>query len=105
MPCITNPNNSPAEKSAQVEALKRLQAAIGSGAVRVVIGRAGGIAFAGWSDRAGVSDLCAYRMLANTSELRRAQVRAEAMSGHKVDPRAIASGLHSHDNGQSWATD
>ena len=35
--------------------------------------------------------------------LRRAIMRAEAMAGHKIDPRAVASGMHSHDQGATWS--
>lgn len=105
MPCITQTNLTPAAKARQVSALERLAAAIGAGAVKVVIGRTGGISFAGWedSDREGVSDLCAYRAIAHAPAVRRAILRAEAMQGNRIDPRAIASGLHSHDNGATWS--
>ena len=59
MPCLTQPNRTPEQKARQVSALQRLAAALASGSVSVSIGRAGGIAFVGWSDREGVSDLCA----------------------------------------------
>lgn len=103
MPCLTNPVTTPDAKQRQRDALKRLQAAIGAGSVSVIVGKTGGIAFKGWNDREGVSDLCAYRALMNTPELRRALVRAEAMSGNRMDPRALASGLHSHDGGATWS--
>ncbi len=104
MPCLTQPNRTPAQKDAARAALVRLQAAIGAGTVQVIVAR-GSIALRGWlaADREGISDLCAYRALANTPEMRRAVFRAEAMSGQRVDPRAIASGLHSHDGGQTWS--
>lgn len=107
MPCMTQPNRTPEVKARQAKAVERLAAAIGEGAVKLVVGRTGSIAFAGWkdSDREGVSDLCAYRAIANAPAVRRALLRAEAMSGNKVDPRAIASGLHSHDAGATWARD
>lgn len=107
MPCMTQPTLTEQQKASQVDALKRLQAAIGAGTVQIVVGRNGGIAFKGWAQeaRSGVSDLCAYRVLANAPEVRRAVFRAEAMSGNKLDPRAIASGLHSHDNGATWSRD
>jgi hypothetical protein len=104
MPCLTQAALTPTQKQSQRAALARLQQAIGAGTVQIVVGRAGAVAFKGWldADRNGVSDLCAYRALANTPELRRALVRAEAMSGNRMDPRAIAGGLHSHDGGKSW---
>ncbi len=106
MPCLTQPNMTPVQKQGPRDAIKRLESAIGAGTVRVIIGRSGGIAFSGWAeaDRRGVSDLCAYRALANSPELRRATMRAEALAGRKIDPRAIASGMHSHDGGNTWGT-
>lgn len=76
------------------------------GTVKAVIGAQGGIAFKGWTDNRGVSDLCAYRALtaSNSPALRKAIARAEAMSGRKIDARAIASGLHSHDGGRTFST-
>lgn len=105
MPCITNPDLTPSAKQLQRDAIDRLQKALGSGTVRIVVGRDGAVAFAGWRDdeRNGVSDLCAYRSIANTPEARRALLRAEALSGNRMDPRAIASGLHSHDGGSTWS--
>lgn len=103
MPCLTQPAATPQTKARQRSALERLLAALAAGTVKVQVGRAGGVAFAGWTDREGVSDLCAYRALSNRPEMRRALLRAEAMSGNRMDPRAIASGLHSHDNGATWS--
>ncbi len=103
MPCLTQPAATAETKARQRSALERLAAALQSGAVSVAIGRAGGVAFVGWNDREGVSDLCAYRALANRPEMRRAVFRAEALSGHRLDPRAISSGLHSHDGGATWS--
>lgn len=103
MPCITQPNLTPDAKRRQRAALERLQKALGAGTVTIVVGRTGGVAFKGWTDREGVSDLCAYRVLANSHELRRALVRGEAMSGNRMDPRAVAAGLHSHDGGATWS--
>lgn len=106
MPCLTRPNLTPAQRNDQRTALDRLQRALASGSVTAVIGRTGGIAFSGWqeSDREGVSDLCAYRALANTPELRRAIARAEVTAGRKLDAGSIASGVHSHDGGRTWGS-
>jgi len=103
MPCLTQPALTPSAKQRQREALDRLQRALAAGTVTVNVGRSGAIAFAGWRDNEGISDICAYRALANTPELRRALFKAEAASGNRLDPRAIASGLHSHDGGASWS--
>ena len=107
MPCLTQTNITPQKRAAQRTALERLIAAVGAGSVSVVVGRSGSVAFKGWSDaaREGVSDLCAYRAIANAPEIRRALFRAEALSGNKLDPRAMASGLHSHDGGSTWSRD
>ena len=106
MPCMTQPNLTTAQKADQQSALARLGAALASGAVTVVIGQSGGIAFKGWTDNRGVSDLCAYRALtaANSAPLRRALARAEAMTGRKVNAQALAAGMHSHDGGKTWGT-
>lgn len=105
MPCITQPNLSAEQRQAQRDALTRLQQQLAAGIVRVTVGRNGAVALTGWAqdERSGVSDLCAYRALANTPEMRRALLKAEAMSGNRMDPRAIASGLHSHDGGATWS--
>jgi hypothetical protein len=105
MPCITQPTLTEQQRQSQRDALKRLQDALGAGVVQIVVGRGGSIALKGWrdEDRSGVSDLCAYRALSNTPEMRRALLKAEAMSGNRMDPRAMASGLHSHDGGASWS--
>jgi len=102
MPCTTQPNLTETQKAMQRAAIARLREAIARGTVGVVIGREGGIAFKGWRDNAGVSDVCAYRAIANSPELRRAIARAEVMSGNKLDARAVAAGMHSHDGGATW---
>ena len=106
MPCTTNPNLTQTQKADQQSALARLGAGLAAGTVQVVIGTAGGIAFKGWTDNRGVSDLCAYRALtaANSAPLRKALARAEAMSGRKVNAQALAAGMHSHDGGNTWGT-
>ena len=106
MPCDSQPNQTQQQKQNQARAIARLEAALAMGAASVVIGASGAIAFKGWGDRGGYSDLCAYRKLAsaNSPALRRAIIRAEAMAGRKIDPRAVASGMHSHDAGATWST-
>ncbi len=104
MPCITQPNLTKQQQDRMKDAIARLGSGIANGTASVVIGANGAIAFRGWKDSAGVSDLCAYRALAasNSPSLRKAIARAEAMSGNKLDARAIAAGTHSHDGGQTW---
>lgn len=108
MPCDSTPRNPEQtiqERIREAErALKRLEAKLASNLVKVTIGPTGAVAFSGWTDRDGISDVCAYRSLTATgsSALRMAVARAEAMQGRKVDPRAVAAGVHSHDFGQTW---
>lgn len=107
MPCdsVRNPNQSLEDRNNQVKAaLRRLEAALQSGTVRVSIGPSGGVAFVGWKDRDDVTDVCAYRTLTAEGSwaLRQAVTKAEAMTGRKVNPNAVASGHHSHDDGNTW---
>ena len=104
MPCTTQPNLTEQARANQRAAIARLDQGLASGAVSAVIGASGSIAFRGWNDRADVSDLCAYRALAasNSPALRLAIVRAEARAGRQLDRRAVAAGVHSHDDGGHW---
>jgi hypothetical protein len=107
MPCDTvrDPNQTLEDRNNQVKAaLRRLEAALKAGTVKVSIGPSGGVAFSGWKDRDDVTDVCAYRTLAaeGSWELRQAVTKAEAMTGRKVNPNAVASGAHSHDGGSTW---
>lgn len=106
MPCDTRPNLTAAQKARMADAVRRLDQAINAGLVKVVVGASGSVAFAGWNDREGVSDLCAYRKLtlAGSAALRRAMARAEVIAGRRVDARALAAGVHSHDGGATWST-
>lgn len=104
MPCDTI--REPVKLIQMASALDRLQKALGAGAVSVVIGVRGSIAFKGWDERGGLTDLCAYRKLAARSspELRKALARAEAVYGRKVNEQAMAAGVHSHDGGKTWGS-
>lgn len=104
MPCMNQTNETPARRSEVADAVKRLEQALAAGTVKLRVGAQGGIAFTGWLDNRGVSDLCAYRALAaaNSPALRKAQARAEAMAGRKIEARTIAAGVHSHDGGHTW---
>lgn len=106
MACFTLKLDAPllAKRETAIEKLKK---ALALGTVTVTIGATGGVTFKGWSDqdRQDIFDLCAYRKLANTPEMRKAIARAEVTSGRKVNERAIASGVHSHDGGRSWSKD
>jgi len=109
MPCDTyvRKNQTPAERRTEIEsALKLLEDALNSGRARVKVGPQGGIMFDGWDgdNRRDVSDVCAYRTLtaANSWALRQAVAKAEKLAGRKVDARAVAAGLHTHD-GVTWS--
>lgn len=104
MPCDTSTTLTQYQKQAQSAALKRLQTLLAAGSVKVKIGAQGAVAFDGWAERGGLSDVCAYRRLlaANSPELRRAVMRAEAISGRKIDGKTVAAGVHSHDGGLTW---
>ncbi len=109
MPCDTRalPNQTLTERKAEVRAaVTKLAADLAAGRVKPVIGKQGGIAFQGWSetDRARVTDACAYRTLMVTgSALAKATIaRAEQLAGRAVDKKALAAGVHSHDGGHHW---
>jgi len=106
MPCTTAQNLTAQQRDRMKDAIARLGSALASGQASVVIGPAGSIAFKGWTDSRGVSDLCAYRALAasGSPSLRRAIARAEATSGRKLNPQALTAGVHSHDAGATWGT-
>jgi hypothetical protein len=102
---MRQPGQSLSERIDQVKkALARLETELTAGRVKVAIAPNGALAFAGWKDRDNVSDACAYRTLtaSNSWALRQSVARAEAMSGRKVNARAIAGGHHSHDGGNTW---
>lgn len=94
---------APQRKKQIEEAVDRLNKALTVGEVKLKIGPTGGVAFVGNWQRDGISDVCAYRKLLamGSPGLRTALVRAEALAGRKVDPRAIAAGEHTHD-GHTW---
>jgi len=109
MPCDTNlkPNQSLTARGVEIKrALTRLEAALTANQVKVKIGPNGAVALDGWKpdERDGVSDVCAIRTLTseNSWPLRQAIARAEAQQGRKVNPHAVAAGIHSHDGGKNW---
>lgn len=96
---------TPVQRKKQIDiALERLNKALQEGTVKVTVGNTGAVVFRGNWQRDGVSDTCAYRKLlaSGSSALRMAVARAEAMAGRKVDPKAIAAGVHSHDGGKTF---
>lgn len=93
-----------AERMSEIErALRRLEASITNGSVRVKLGANGVPTFVGWNDRDRITDTCAYRSLSVTGSwaMRQAVAKAEAESGRKVNAQAVAAGMHSHD-GVTW---
>lgn len=107
MPCDTTLRSGQtlAERMEETRrALKRLEQQLLEKRVRVIIAQNGAVAFDGWKDKDGVTDVCAYRTLAsqNSWALRQAVAQAEATQGRKVNPRAVAAGHHSHDGGKNW---
>ena len=105
MPCDTVRNLTDYQREQQAQALAELEGALNNGRVSVAIG-SGSLAFVGWENRAGLTDLCAYRRLTadNSPALRAAVMAAEAMTGQSIDAQSISAGMHSHDNGQTWST-
>ena len=110
MPCDTpiRPNQTVAQRIKQRnESLARLEALIQANTVKIILDkRTGALMFSGWKrddDRGGVTDACAYRVLTsrNSAVLRSAIDRAEVQQGVKVNAKAVAAGVHSHD-GKSW---
>lgn len=107
MACMSalQPNQTLVQRIEQVDkALKRLEQYIQTGTVRIGISPQGAITFQGWQDRDNISDVCAFRSLSATNSwvLRQAVLRAEGMSGRKVNSKAVLAGHHSHDNGRTW---
>ncbi len=111
MPCETmlRPQQTEAQRRAEIDAsLEELQRALSNGAVEIQIGMDGAVCFANWGEeRQGVTDVCAFQTLQSRDswELRQAVARAEMMSGRKVNQKAVAAGVHSHDGGQTWGKD
>ena len=111
MPCDTKlkAGETKEQRSARASAATvKLEAALTAGRASVRIGPTGAIAFVGWNEeeRDGVADVCAYRRLVAKGSwaLRQAVARAEATAGRKLNPQAIAAGVHSHDGGKSWGS-
>lgn len=106
MPCDLNA--TPLKQNELNAALDRLEQYLRTGVVSVRISPTGALAFVGWekSERGGLSDICSYRrlMAKGSFALRQAISAAEVRSGQKLNPAAIAAGVHSHDGGLTWST-
>lgn len=88
--------------------LERMEKALAAGTITVKVGATGAIAFSKPMNLLddGFSDVCVYRALLakNSPGLRKAVAKAEALAGRKVNPQAIAAGVHSHDGGKTWGS-
>ncbi|WP_439398537.1 hypothetical protein ACRQ5Q_14640 [Bradyrhizobium sp. PMVTL-01] len=110
MPCDTqpfDPGQTLAERKEQVKKVIDLVAReIVNGRVKPIVGPQGAITFDGLTDkvRGGVRDSCIYRRIMSTgSAMAKQQIaRAEQLAGRKIDAKAVAGGIHSHDGGRSW---
>lgn len=113
MPCDTyrlTKEQTLEQRNAQIKkALAELEKKLLASQVKVVISQQGAVAFADWSkaDRAGITDVCAYRVLSvqGSWALRQAVAKAEMLAGRKVSTQAVAAGVHSHDGGKTWGSD
>lgn len=100
---MTVPGQSLSDRVREVkEAVRSLDEALRQRRVTINIGPQGAIAFEGWTNRARVTDGCAYRrLMATGTALARAEIaKAEQLSGRVVNSRA---GVHSH--GGIWHDD
>lgn len=109
MPCDTYipQNMTPVQRKAQIEeAIERLNKAIEKGQVTLVVDKASGsVGFKGdWGERNGVTDNCAYRKLSlkGSFAFKQALQKAEIAAGRKVNEKAVAAGVHTHDDGKTW---
>ena len=107
---IRIPNMTPPQRKKQIaDAVDQLNKALARGEVSVKVGPQGAVTFTG--NVAGIlgsnkiSDTCAYRKLVamGSPSLQMAIQKAEMLAGRKVDPKAVASGTHSHDGGSTWS--
>ncbi len=99
----------PQRKKQIADAVDRLNKALAIGEVGVKVGPQGAITFTGSAVSSilgsnKIADTCAYRKLVamGSPSLQMAIQKAEMLAGRKIDPKAIASGVHSHTGGASW---
>jgi hypothetical protein len=112
MPCDTKPFRPEQTLTERKEEVKKVidmvAQEIVAGRVKPKVGPQGAIAFEGLTNemRRGVSDACVLRRILSTgSAMARQQIaRAEQLAGRRVDQKALAGGVHSHDGGASWST-
>lgn len=106
MPCDTAllKNQTLTERKVEIKkAVSRLDQLLAQKKIKPVIGPQGAIAFTGWTDtdRARVTDGCAYRrIMATGSALAKAEIaRAEQLAGRSVNKQVVAQGVHAHEHG------
>lgn len=104
---LTQKKETPEQARARVtKALAALAAGLQGNKISIEISPSGAIAFKGWqaSERGGLSDTCAYRLMQQKHgfALTRALAAAELKSGRKVSIGQISAGTHSHDGGKTW---
>lgn len=110
MPCDTRlkRNQTISQRADEVrKVVSQLDKALATGRAQVRVDRAtGAVAFTGLTDaeKDGVTDACAYRrVMISGSALAKAKIaQAEQMAGRGVSRQALATGVHSHDGGQTW---
>lgn len=87
--------------------MNRVQELLAQRKLQVKVGKQGAITFVGLSDedRDGMTDACIYRSIMRTGSAaaKQAIMRAEQISGVKVNKSVLHAGVHSHDGGQSWS--
>lgn len=106
MPCDTRLRQGQSISSRKAEVRKvvdTLSRKLATGSAKAKLSPKGGIAFEGLteSERDGVTDACAYRMvMVHGSALAKMAIsKAEFISGRKV---VAHGGEHSHDGGNTW---
>lgn len=108
MPCDSYipKNMTPIQRKTQIEqAIEKLNKAIAAGQVSITVDRnTGAVGFKGDWQREGITDACAYRKLSLKGgfEFKKALMKAEAAAGRKVNEKAVAAGVHTHDGGKTW---
>ncbi|AAN02025.1 hypothetical protein SEA_NIEBRUSAYLOR_93 [Mycobacterium phage NiebruSaylor] len=109
MPCDTvlKKGQTVSERAAEVrKAGQEIDRLLAAGRVKVKVGPQGAVTFLNIPEdvRAGITDACVYRriMASGSHSARQAIAQAERLAGRAVDKKVVATGIHSHDGGQTW---
>ena len=109
MPCNTKLKKGQTVAQRAAELRKRgeqVDKMLAAGRVGVKVGPQGAVTFTGIPEdvRDGMTDACVYRaiMARGSHQAKMAIAKAERLAGRVVDKKVVASGLHSHDGGNSW---